>query len=186
MTGRLAASHSCRMVPGPERTQPGGYRRKWFIDITAAVCIPSSEQYMSSTRSIMQNTDPDVESPNPAAQATANMHRRGYPSLADFMSRSPEAAIFRKFRSIALLNILRLQAELQEMETELDEIILEDVTSGNKVRERLSRDFKAMRDFQDTVVPEQQSLQYEQIESIGNKLREYSMLLLPHGHSCMH
>jgi len=130
----------------------------------------------------MQNTDPNVEA-NPAAQTTANMHRRGYPNLADFMSRSPEAAIFRRFRSIALLNILRLQAELQDMEDELGDIIMEDATSGNDVRERLSCDFKAMRDFHHTVVVEQQSLQYDQIEDIGKKLHEYSILLL--SHSCL-
>jgi len=128
----------------------------------------------------MQTTDPSIEAANAAAQTTANSYRHGYPSLADFMSRSPEAAIFRRFRSITLLNILRLQAELQDMEEELGEIIFEDATSGNQVRERLSHDFKAMRDFQHTVVHDEQSVQYEQIENIGNKLHKYSILLLPY------
>jgi hypothetical protein len=126
----------------------------------------------------MQNTDPDVESAGSAAQTTPNMQRRGYPSLADFMSRSPEAAIFRRFRSLALLNVLRLQAELQDMEDELGEIIQEDATSGNRVRESFSCDFKAMRDFQHSAVKDEQSVQYEQIESIGKKLHEYSTFQL--------
>jgi hypothetical protein len=59
------------------------------------------------------------------------------------------------------------------MEEELGKIILEDKSSSNQVRQRLSRDSKAMRDFQRTFV------QDEQIESIGNKLHEYSISLVP-------
>lgn len=146
---------------------------------SAATCVNNSVQNRPPVREALtfaaiQNMDPHVESQVPTAE-TPNTHRRGYPGLAHFMSTSPEAAIFRKFRPIALLNILRLQAELQEMEEELYEIIEEDVTSENVVRARLSHDFKAMRDFQHTSIPEEQSVQYEQIESIGKKLHEYSM-----------
>ena len=45
----------------------------------------------------------------------------GYPRLADFMSKSPETQIFRSFSQLNILNILRLQAELHDLERRLAE-----------------------------------------------------------------
>ena len=104
-------------------------------------------------------------------------YSRGYPALADFMSRNPDQTVFRKFSAMALLNILRLQAELQDMEHELHAIILEDSNSGNAVRKKYRLDFKHMRDFNTTEVEEEQSLQYDQIAEIGKTLEEYCEFL---------
>ena len=98
---------------------------------------------------------------------------QGYPKLASLMSIVPETAIFRRFDALALLNILRLQAELQDMEEELKEIIREDDRSGNEVRQKCSLDFRHMRDFQDTTDDAQQSLQHDHLLEIGKKLTEY-------------
>ncbi|GIZ41325.1 hypothetical protein CKM354_000463200 [Cercospora kikuchii] len=101
----------------------------------------------------------------------------GYPRLANLMSVVSETRIFRKFNEVALLNILRLQAELQDMEGELASIIVADRTSGNDVRRECSLEFKLMRDFLETEDVEQQSLQYEQIEEMGRKLHEYNQAI---------
>jgi len=106
-------------------------------------------------------------------ETRSDMTLRGYPKLADFMHRNPEVTIFRKFRAAALLNILRLQAELQDMEGELSANITEDLLSKNGVREILSCDFHAMRTFQNTQFEEEASIQYELIEEMGKKLHEY-------------
>ncbi|KAK5737113.1 hypothetical protein LTR17_006896 [Elasticomyces elasticus] len=121
-------------------------------------------------------SDPSVEASR-SSNAMDTGHPRGYSKLAEFMNRNTDAAIFRKFGAVALLNILRLQAELQDLEGELEEIIAEDAASGNAVRSNYGCDFKQMRDFLDTKQPEEQSLQYEQIESIGAKLHEYRMAI---------
>lgn len=104
---------------------------------------------------------------------------RGYPKLAHFMSRNPETIIFRRFRSLALLNILRLQAELQSMEMELMDTIADDAKSGDAERESYCLDFNLMRDMS---VPEEGGdvLQYQQLKNIGSKLQEYSEHHLSH------
>lgn len=121
----------------------------------------------------MQDSEPRIEAPIEATETTNDMNLRGYPKLADFMHRNPEVMIFRKFRAAALLNILRLQAELQEMEEELNETINEDLLAENGVRKILSCDFHAMRTFQDTQSEEEASIQHELIEEFGKKLHEY-------------
>lgn len=102
---------------------------------------------------------------------------RGYPKLADLMSTHPETAIFRRFGALTMLNVLRIQAELQDMEEELKDIIADDAGSNNAVRQKYCLDFRHMRDFLDSDIrgsPEEQSLQYEHIINIGNKIDEYS------------
>jgi hypothetical protein len=100
---------------------------------------------------------------------------RGYPKLAKLMSAVPETRVFRRFSALALLNILRLQAELQDMEEELKTIIASDASSGNKVREEYSLEFKLMRDYLETEDVAQVSLQHDQIVEIGAKIQEYCM-----------
>lgn len=92
------------------------------------------------------------------------------------MSNNRETAIFRRFGTLAALNILRLQAELQDMEEELSKIISEDASSTNNVRKvcGFASDFRHMRDLLDTEDDEEYSLQYEHIVAIGGKLEEYS------------
>jgi hypothetical protein len=121
----------------------------------------------------MQNSDPRIEASIEAMETPNDMNLRGYPKLAVFMHRNPEVMIFRKFRTPALLNILRLQAELQEMEQELNETIIEDLTADNGVRKILSCDFHAMRTFQETQCKEEGSIQHVLIEEFGKKLHEY-------------
>jgi hypothetical protein len=121
----------------------------------------------------MQNPDPIIEASIEATETTNDMGLRGYPKLAEFMHRNPEVMIFRKFRAAALLNILRIQAELQEMEGELNETITDDLGAKNGVRKILSCDFHAMRTFQKTQSEEEASIQHDLIEEFGKKLHEY-------------
>ncbi|OQO12263.1 hypothetical protein B0A48_02904 [Cryoendolithus antarcticus] len=107
----------------------------------------------------------------------ANGYRPGYPQLATFMSQNPETAIVRKFSTLAMLNVLRLQAELQDMEAEFHEIVEEDSQSGNPTRQKYSRDFSLMRNYAETVNAEERSLQLWQITNIGNKLHEYKVAI---------
>jgi hypothetical protein len=117
----------------------------------------------------MQNPDPMIEASIEATETTNDMGLRGYPKLAEFMHRNPEVMIFRKFRAAALLNILRIQAELQEMEGELNETITDDLGAKNGVRKILSCDFHAMRTFQKTQSEEEASIQHDLIEEFGKK-----------------
>ncbi|KAL9078111.1 MAG: hypothetical protein Q9157_002966 [Trypethelium eluteriae] len=98
----------------------------------------------------------------------------GYPKLARMMSFSSETTIFRRFRELHMLNLLRLQAELHDMEHELQEIRREDAESNDPVRMDYAQDFHLMRDSADT----NDSLQYDLLNRIGQKLKDYDKTLL--------
>ncbi|KAH4014499.1 hypothetical protein HBI70_177620 [Parastagonospora nodorum] len=99
--------------------------------------------------------------------------RDGYPSLAELMHSSPDNAIFRRFGELNMLHLLRLQAELQNMESELQKIREEDSMSNDPIRECYAKDFTAMRDNEEIGDSEQ----YEQLVRIGTKLQEYNAAL---------
>lgn len=98
------------------------------------------------------------------------MADRGYPKLAVLMSLHSETAVFKRFGSLNMLNLLRLQAELQDMESELAQIQEDDEKSGDDVRKKYVTDFRLMRDFKDVGDSEQLDL----LGEIGKKLEEYS------------
>ena len=75
-----------------------------------------------------------------------------------------------------MLNLLRLQAELQDLEHQLQEIRDEDAFAKCKdpIRASYALDFRLMRDWRN----DGDSLQYDLLLSIGEKLREYSIIIL--------
>ena len=84
------------------------------------------------------------------------------------MGRTPEFAIFRKFQSLNMLNLLRLQAEIQKLEEDLADIQEEDETSGDGERMQFAGDFLALRESEGT----ENSLQYEKLLRLGSVLQE--------------
>lgn len=68
----------------------------------------------------------------------------GYPRLAEEMS-DGYAMIFRRYSTISMLNVLRLQAELQDMERSLCDKISKDGCSANPKIRGYRDDFRAMR-----------------------------------------
>ncbi|OAQ60275.2 hypothetical protein VFPPC_10699 [Pochonia chlamydosporia 170] len=102
-----------------------------------------------------------------------NEARDGYPTLAKLMGSYPDTAIFRRFTELNLLNLLRLQAEIQEMEHELQQIRVEDAESHDQIRRTYSKDFRSMRDNEEDGDSEQLDL----LIRIGGKLQEYNSAL---------
>ena len=98
----------------------------------------------------------------------------GYPKLAQLMALHPEAAIVRRFGELNMINVLRLQAELQDMEHQLQEVRNEDERSLDKVRESYVKDFRLMRDWSE----DGDSLQHDLLLKISDKLKDYSMVPL--------
>lgn len=111
-----------------------------------------------------------------SAEAVNNMNdsegMAGYPKLARLMSLEPDTAIIRRFGDLNMLNILRLQAELHDMERELKQTREEDAKSNDAIRTAYNKDFRLMRDWQETGDSEQ----YDLLIRIGSKLQEYSGL----------
>jgi len=89
----------------------------------------------------------------------------GYPKLADLMAQYHEAAIFRRFRSLNLFNLMRIQAELVELEDRLREVF----KAKEKGRSFLLQDFFEIGNGDDEL--------QELLLSIDQKLRDYSMPL---------
>lgn len=54
--------------------------------------------------------------------------RDGVPLLADLMAAHPGLAIFRRFRSSNILNLLLLQAEVSQLEEKLESLVHYDLT----------------------------------------------------------
>lgn len=91
----------------------------------------------------------------------------GYSKLANMMATKPDIAIFRKFRLLPVMNILRLQSELQDLESQLRDIWqLEH--EENDFRRTFRTDFRYMREQLN-----EDSIQYDILQEIGVKLKEY-------------
>ncbi|OCL00017.1 uncharacterized protein K441DRAFT_627195 [Cenococcum geophilum 1.58] len=89
------------------------------------------------------------------------------------MDSEPETAIFRRFGDLTISNLLRLQAELHDLEHQLEEVRDEDARSNDPVRTKYASDFRLMRDWAE----DGDSLQHDLLDSIGTKLQEYHAAL---------
>lgn len=122
----------------------------------------------------------DIEGRDMAAGRDAE--NGNYQRLALFMTRCPDTAIFRKFATLNMLNLLRLQAELQDMEQNLQDIAEEDRTSGDKLRKEYGRSFRLMRECKENKEKRNNkmildTMQYDLLVKMGEKLKEYNKAL---------
>lgn len=68
----------------------------------------------------------------------------GYPQLADLMSKAPETQIFRSSRQLSILNVISLQAEIHDLESQLEDFQRIDCVQDPCLATHV-RDFWAMR-----------------------------------------
>ncbi|TQN71770.1 hypothetical protein CSHISOI_03730, partial [Colletotrichum shisoi] len=100
-------------------------------------------------------------------------NEEGYGKLAKLFAEAQEIAIFRKFDQLNMLNVLRLQAEIHELEEDLGEIRAEDRDSNDTNRRLYGLNFRVMRENAE----DGDSEQLETLEKIGLKLIEYNQAL---------
>ncbi|KAI0384842.1 hypothetical protein F5Y04DRAFT_277577 [Hypomontagnella monticulosa] len=112
-----------------------------------------------------------------AEPATNPRRLWGYPSLASLMAISYETAIFRKFGMLQMINLLRLQATLQDLEHQYKVVVsAEDRTgSENPMDATHTNAFYMMREEADSGNP---SMQGDILEKIGKCLKEYNEALM--------
>ena len=72
-------------------------------------------------------------------------HPKGYPKLSNLLGHYPEAAVFRRFGALGMINLLSLQAELISLETELRELWQEDDESSISDVRNYTSDFYRLR-----------------------------------------
>ncbi|KAI9880356.1 MAG: hypothetical protein M1830_003967 [Pleopsidium flavum] len=98
----------------------------------------------------------------------------GYAKLAAMMGRHPEMAIFRAFRPLNTQNLLYLQAELVELERDLEFIASLDNASGNPPKQAYARSWSALQKSKE----DGDGLQLSKVLTIRAKLKEYNEALL--------
>jgi len=98
---------------------------------------------------------------------------RGYHRLADLMGHYSEAAIFRRFGALNMLNLLSLQAELVDLQVQFRDVWIEDETSSDNSEKLFSTHFRTLRKSED-------SHHLKMLIEIRQKLQEYSMFAPPH------
>lgn len=97
-----------------------------------------------------------------------------YNKLADLVSAHEELAIFRRFGRLNAKNLLYLQADLAHLESELENIELEDKHSEDSEKSAYGNSLFDLRDSEGTC----KDLQWRKVLEIRKKLRAYSTLLL--------
>lgn len=97
---------------------------------------------------------------------------QGYHRLADLMGQYSETAIFRRFGALNAITLLSLQAELIDLQVQFRDIWAEDDRSDDSDEQQFSTYFRRLRESGD-------SIQYEMLQEIRAKLREYSTLGIP-------
>lgn len=101
----------------------------------------------------------------------------GYPAFAEVMSTNDGLDMFRRFSTLNVLNLLYMQAEISDLEVELQDTALEDKeakpnTPSNRERRRYHLSAKALRDS----VRGGDDLQWNKMLEIRKLLKEYSKL----------
>jgi len=97
---------------------------------------------------------------------------KGYHRLAALLGAHPDLAIFRRFMALNAYNLLSLQAELSQLESELKDIVIDDRTSEDPEKTQFEFSIfrlKCARDNPD------HGLQWSKILEIREKLREYCL-----------
>ena len=93
----------------------------------------------------------------------------GYHRLGALMSTTPTIAIFRRYSHLNVQNLLWMQAEINELEQDLQDLAWEDKFSGHPEREKFSREWWRMAHAQGA-----DSLQWRKWLEIRSKLDNYS------------
>ncbi|USP77434.1 hypothetical protein yc1106_04708 [Curvularia clavata] len=116
-----------------------------------------------------------MASPNTQA-TTQNMptapKAQGYNKLAKLMGKHTEMAIFRRFGSLNMINLLYLQAELMDLERKYEVAYCEDAKSSVESVRSFCNDFAKLRSSKSIGYPDQ----LNQLLNISDKLEKYSMV----------
>ncbi|KAK2768737.1 hypothetical protein FQN54_000593 [Arachnomyces sp. PD_36] len=116
-----------------------------------------------------------TEDPGPEETGIPMPTNGGYQKLAAAMGSVPSLLVYKRFARLNAKRILHMQAELLLLQAKLDVIVEEDRTSGDPVRRDLGTSWASLRgSSRDTRL----NLQWETMEQINDKLKEYNDALL--------
>lgn len=101
--------------------------------MTTAAMVEEAEATTSASAHPLPPTSTDEFKPGATAAAKTSFHPKGYPFLARFWAQT-QTGIARRFKHLATLNILYLQAELCHLERELERQRRRDLETGRPER----------------------------------------------------
>jgi hypothetical protein len=96
---------------------------------------------------------------------------KGYPTLAAFIARDQDAAIYRKYESLSARNLLYLSSEIHELEGQLKVLDEADFKSSCFVAEGAARKWEHYSTGKDPGIQAHRELQAK----VKVKLKEYRM-----------
>jgi hypothetical protein len=98
--------------------------------------------------------------------------KKGYQRLGEYMAWDPNQAVFCRFRAANMFTLLLFQAEIAELEEQLDDAIAKDDRSGDaeKRRYRYCKDWARLREVG------QDSVQWEKVMELRGKIAAYSKI----------
>jgi hypothetical protein len=99
----------------------------------------------------------------------------GYTKLAKLMAHHGEMGIFRQFKILNFKNLLFLQAELVELERELDQLSAADQAAQHPTRPLYQKHWRLLSESEHDGNDEQ----WRKVLQIRKQLKEYSMYSLP-------
>ena len=94
------------------------------------------------------------------------------------MGRCPDMAILRKFGTLNMQNLLYLQAEISQLESELIRLARDDINqgnSGNRIKSWYTRNWLPLSNYFGTT----DDTQWRKMLQIRGKLKEYSNYIVP-------
>lgn len=112
---------------------------------------------------------------NMAAGAAPTNPTMNYHLLALLISLQPNFAIFRRFLASNARDLLRLQAEIVSLESNLESIIADDRASGDPGKAEFEFCFASLKGSPHP--SREKGLQWEKQVELGKKLSDYSQLL---------
>ena len=129
-----------------ENDRPKDTSRSPSGDERRSINLVPPSQENGSTNSVLPEEIAESARPIPSQ---GEWQIKGYPKLARMLSIFPEAAVFRRFGNLGMLNLLSLQAELIDIETRLGDTWEDDDTSSvSEVREYTSDFYRLHRSKQ--------------------------------------
>lgn len=102
------------------------------------------------------------------------MDKKGYSKIASFMQDHPEDAIVRRFAALNLQNILYLQAEITNLQRDIDKLETDNDSSGEEDRRDFALDWYTLAHVHNTPGAGEQWEKWLQLRKV---LKEYSQFI---------
>ncbi len=114
-----------------------------------------------------------AQEPTPVPIDLDSLEVGGYSRLAEYMGQQPQLSIFRRFGTLTNANLLYLQAELTDLERQLEFVQKQDNQSNDDARRRYFRSWYQLSESAGLDVGSPEREQYELIMKLRKLMDQY-------------